>query len=727
MDPSLPRLLVTGTVLLVFVSLGEGQTMRADYGFAPRTVEPEAIGLAADEVYIAKFSSISEYKQGEHPYDEYVLKLAIQGLVNRDGPRLWLDFTEYGWPHGEQTWRTYYADTRGQRFRELTGGLDALVRMAAPAVNGIILYDMEPADRLFLALNLANLNACLPVSRRLYDAHREAFAGLPVVLGPEAMPESSEAIWDWLIENALPLTDRTRAHSAGATLGDRVIGGTWAHYIHGLDLPFRQRDFIFNLSPCPAPREHANYMVTGSAAESALFDRVMRALKPPAAVFGWCEPEEVFVERLAQFGHYLDNTAAGTNLSFHIGVPPLSPPPYTQDDTPRIDKPKRKCYLAFVSNEGDTTPALVHLFYRGWLSPGRGKVPINWAINPDLAARFPSLVEYLFRTRTPNDRFVFAPSGAGYTSPRNQAQLDAFLEHTARRLEVVRLREGELWYPEREALTRYAELIPGLRGLVIQAHGAQQEGALFSVGENALPVIRHRWACSYWMTKGDLCRVKDGAMRIDIEGFKAFLDGIYESGNLPRFVTFYGMQENLPEELAKLDAALDHSRFEIIDYGTLFHLAAQVHPPTLAPQTPAKAKCTWSPQLLGDAGAWDRSNDARVDAADGGLRVEVAQGKTWAVAVLRDVQIPQDATHLDVRVGQLSEGAHWVVKLSGDLDGFGLWDDDVPFGQSPYIGETTAGLSHRVRSALGRPLGGIQIGLAGPGGSSVVFEVLDFR
>ena len=220
----------------------------------------------------------------------------------------------------------------------------------------------------------------------------------------------------------------------------------------------------------------------------ARFDRVMEHLTPPAAVLGWCEPEEQFVERLSQFGHYLDNTAAGTNLSFHTGVPPVDPPPFRQPTEPRIDKPERKVYLSFVSNEGDTTPSLVHLFYRGWLSPGRGNVPLNWAINPDLIRRFPAVVEYLFDTRTAYDHFVCAPCGAGYSVPRSMAHLDAFIRHTAECLESIELREMELWYPSVGALKRYAELLPGINGMVVAPHPAQPSGDLFSVGDRKVPV-----------------------------------------------------------------------------------------------------------------------------------------------------------------------------------------------------------------------------------------------
>ena len=47
----------------------------------------------------------------------------------------------------------------------------------------------------------------------------------------------------------------------------------------------------------------------------------------------------------------------------------------------------------------------------------RGKVPIGWAIDPELSLRFPVIFQYLYKSATQNDVFISGDSGAGYINP----------------------------------------------------------------------------------------------------------------------------------------------------------------------------------------------------------------------------------------------------------------------------------------------------------------------
>lgn len=52
-----------------------------------------------------------------------------------------------------------------------------------------------------------------------------------------------------------------------------------------------------------------------------------------------------------------------------------------------------------------------------WQDGGRGTVPIGWAIDPNLALRFPVIFPLLHATRTAQDTFIAGDSGAGYINP----------------------------------------------------------------------------------------------------------------------------------------------------------------------------------------------------------------------------------------------------------------------------------------------------------------------
>jgi hypothetical protein len=52
-----------------------------------------------------------------------------------------------------------------------------------------------------------------------------------------------------------------------------------------------------------------------------------------------------------------------------------------------------------------------------WNDPARGKIPLGWAFNPNLAERFPLGMDYVRTNASSNDFFTTGASGAGYLHP----------------------------------------------------------------------------------------------------------------------------------------------------------------------------------------------------------------------------------------------------------------------------------------------------------------------
>ncbi len=155
-----------------------------------------------------------------------------------------------------------------------------------------------------------------------------------------------------------------------------------------------------------------------------------------------------FTRIISQFNAYHEADAAGpgamANASFFAHYPLKTR--YPQPNP----KPTRRDWQAagFVGNGEKLAAKLFVGHYVGdydapsWLykavpayfnDPQRGRVPLGWAFDPNLADRAPQVLAYAYRHATTNDFFIAGDSGAGYLNPlgltiRPDSQLPTGLE-----------------------------------------------------------------------------------------------------------------------------------------------------------------------------------------------------------------------------------------------------------------------------------------------------------
>lgn len=148
---------------------------------------------------------------------------------------------------------------------------------------------------------------------------------------------------------------------------------------------------------------------------------------------GGVPTEWQFGRLISQYNGYMEADAAGlaamANASFYQHYPLAS----------RYRQPNPKPGLAewkargYVTADNRVRPGLYVGHYVGdydapsWLykavpaffsDPERGRVPLGWAFDPNLADRAPQALVYAYRHADPNDYFIAGDSGAGYLNPR---------------------------------------------------------------------------------------------------------------------------------------------------------------------------------------------------------------------------------------------------------------------------------------------------------------------
>lgn len=82
---------------------------------------------------------------------------------------------------------------------------------------------------------------------------------------------------------------------------------------------------------------------------------------------------------------------------------------------PEFDPTKK--YISIYCGDYDAASWTAALGVRFWQDGSRGKVPLAWGFNPNLIERIPHVFAYFMDTATDKDIFVAGDSGAGYINP----------------------------------------------------------------------------------------------------------------------------------------------------------------------------------------------------------------------------------------------------------------------------------------------------------------------
>ncbi|MEQ7005593.1 NEW3 domain-containing protein [Actinopolymorpha sp. B17G11] len=256
---------------------------------------------------------------------------------------------------------------------------------------------------------------------------------------------------------------------------------------------------------------------------------------------------------------------------------------YPQGPRPTADELRAR---GFLDADGGVVPRRYVMLYVGdydsaawiyqttpylWDDPARGSVPLNWAFNPNLAARMPVAMDRVRRTATEKDTFIAGDSGAGYinpgmlTEPREFSGLPsgvaAWREHCRAHyqrwdLSVTGFIIDGFAPPMDEAtLQAYADFSP-------DGFAAQKVPPLGLVGET--PYVRMR---------GDLPR---GTVAEGAAAFRGYLDGDVAA---PPFVPeFHSMRTILMspswhrDVVAAVRAEIPEAGVEVVDAHTFYAL-----------------------------------------------------------------------------------------------------------------------------------------------------------
>jgi hypothetical protein len=390
------------------------------------------------------------------PPDEQMALLTLQGLVNRSLPRVFLissaedevwlaHMQERGWIAGTE--RIADARTLLERFRS--------------AARGVIITDPRLPATKNVATTLAGVRDAVVASPRVATR-----LGWPTVEDLRGRWKTSVEAYRWCFENLWP------------QLNHHVIACSWPDHLPLRDYLVAQRVFIFWLAgPLDGAHPYAD-----PDGEVRLMEELLAKMPPniPVMSYPWAGKdvgigEGPGVSLFAEFGKYLVGTIGVGNLTIHSGirVPQLRQPP--APPCPKYDP--SKVYVSWIMSDGDNLPVLTnHNFPQLWRQPDRGKIPMGWSVSPAALNLIPDVVDWYYAHATPDDYFLGAVSGVGYTypdlygkryrEPIRKEVYDGFLDQTRDTMSLLDLRQLWIMNATRpEVIARYAQRIPQLEAL----------------------------------------------------------------------------------------------------------------------------------------------------------------------------------------------------------------------------------------------------------------------
>ena len=354
--------------------------------------------------------------------EEGVMFSALQGLVNKTKPSILLIRTSGPeskvWPqHLKLNLREYREDNKWE-----------VVKKYRNSIKGVVLYSVDKSPHYRnLATTVAGLRNALPVTRAEYEQLQKRGMKFQVLADLTSLAYTTpEDIYLYMY------------NTYWGACSKRML-------VHHRAVPYKRdiavaaKAAVIWLDPRNIPERNV----------LRLYLRDMTAGE--GIILGWWPEERSGIGIGTEYGistvpaDFYENATvyAGMDHIIHLPVVPKKP------------ELENKIYLALFLSDGDNIQYCQNALAKLWLNPERGIIPINWTISPALSDLGPGLLNYYYKTATPNDFFASGPSGLGYSllydahnykwNNTGGKAFEEYLKLTQRYLEKSGLRVITVW------------------------------------------------------------------------------------------------------------------------------------------------------------------------------------------------------------------------------------------------------------------------------------------
>ncbi len=391
--------------------------------------------------------------------DDQLCALSLQGVVNRQQPRIWLPGSNMS------LWLGQLPSSITQN--PVSNWMTLLTKYQSE-IAGLVIYDDTVSDTTFTPAENPTINLATTI------------AGIEngVVVSPTLATTLGAAPYNFpTLVDLRTNSFTTAAASAGQSVTDYVYSYELSNYVTNGQASNRiliglQSSIANSLRDYAVATQAAVIWLDPQATTTDLpiLDQYLATLQPDSPYMGWWTQEQAGVSAGSKYGvptfaaNHAQNLSALTGV--HVPITPTSPPA-----APAL---ANKVYVAMFVSDGDNVEENENLIPTAakWGDPARGQVPITWTLQPAMVDLAPLILAYFWNTATPDDALSSGPSGVGYTYPQDWTAIlfDGYTSASAPYLQEAGLRMITVWNDGAplggtQYATAYATQMPNLLGL----------------------------------------------------------------------------------------------------------------------------------------------------------------------------------------------------------------------------------------------------------------------
>ena len=328
-----------------------------------------------------------------------LLMTSLQGLVNRNQTEIYLDVDQVA---GNTSRMLAYLGPRyGVRYDRMS--MEVAIAAYAGRAKGLVVYDPSRPESINIGTIVAAQRDAILVGPD-QAGWLAARTGLPILF------DYASRI-DWTSLSPIDAYDRAMREwypSSATTLLAILPPDRWAIR----DYLIATRTFVF----------YFPQGILASPFETAATKRILHATPRGIPILGWFNSptlteENSFVQMASAEGKFVVGVQSVPNLSVMTALGRNETRRQSPSPAPLPSLDDHKTYAVLAVPDGDNLDFAAGRMWDLWTEPTRGSLPFAWSLNPILADLAPPLLDAYYDSATSQDRFIAAPSGAGYLYP----------------------------------------------------------------------------------------------------------------------------------------------------------------------------------------------------------------------------------------------------------------------------------------------------------------------